>query len=411
MKKKPFHKNRADNMDHTNLKIIADENIPCARAAFGGLGTVATRPGHQIGPEDVQTADVLLVRSVTPVTPELLEGRSVRFVGSATIGTDHVNRDFLEAEGIAFAHAPGANADSVADYVVAALLVLARRAKVRLSDQTVGIVGCGNIGGRLARRLPALGLEVLRNDPPRAEAEGRPHDFVSLDTVLQRADILTLHVPLTVEGSHPTHQLIGREEVRRLKDGAWLLNTSRGSVVAPDALRAAVAEGRLERLVLDVWPNEPTPAPGLIEAADLATPHIAGYAYDGKVRGTYMLYEALCQHLDVEPTWTPQAALAPETPDALRCVPPDPHLSAIDALHRLARQAYDITADDERLRSILDSPPEERGDAFRRLRKTYPRRREFQQYRLPRSAVPEALESAVAEGLTMQLTSGGAYDR
>jgi erythronate-4-phosphate dehydrogenase len=398
-------------MDHTNLKIIADQNIPCARAAFGGLGTVTTRPGHQIGPADVRTADVLLVRSVTSVTPTLLEGSSVRFVGSATIGTDHVNRDFLEAEGIAFAHAPGANADSVADYVVAALLVLARRTQVRLSDRTVGIVGCGNIGGRLARRLPALGLEVLRNDPPRAEAEGPSHDFVSLDTVLQRADILTLHVPLTVEGPHPTHQLIGTEEVQRLRDGAWLLNTSRGAVVDPEPLQTAVAEGRLGRLVLDVWPNEPTPAPGLIEAADLATPHIAGYAYDGKVRGTRMLYEALCDHLGVEPTWTPQAALAPDSPDALRCVPPDPRLPTVDALHRLAQQAYDITADDARLRSLLDVPPEARGDAFRRLRKTYSRRREFQQYRLPRSAVPEALRSAVADGLTMQLTSRGAYDR
>ena len=390
-----------------DLKIIADQNIPCVEAAFGSLGTVTSLRGHRISRDDVADADVLLVRSVTPVTPELLRGSSVRFVGSATIGTDHVHQDFLEEAGIAFAHAPGSNADSVADYVVAALLVLARRQQVRLSDRTVGIVGCGNIGGRLARRLSALGLEVLRNDPPRAEAEDRPNDFRSLEAVLRKADILTLHVPLTVEGRHPTRHLIGEEELRQVRDSTWLLNTSRGSVIDAGPLQTATEEGRLGGLVLDVWPNEPTPAPALVQATDLATPHIAGYAYDGKVRGTRMLYEALCDHLGVEPTWGPEAVLTPDDPDTLRCVPPDPRLPATDALHRLARQAYDVTEDDARLRSALNGSSEERAAAFRRLRKTYPRRREFQQHSVPRTAIPEDLQPAVAEGLTMQLTGGG----
>ena len=394
-----------------NLKIIADQNIPCVEEAFGSLGTVTTMPGHQIDTGDVTDADVLLVRSVTSVTPDLLDGSSVRFVGSATIGTDHVHQDFLKEENIAFAHAPGSNADSVADYVVAALLVLARRRQVRLADRTVGIVGCGNIGSRLARRLSALGLEVLRNDPPRVEAEGGSHDFVSLDDILQTADVLTLHVPLTVEGRHPTRHLIGDEELRQVREGTWLLNTSRGSVIAPGSLRRAIEEGSLGGLVLDVWPNEPTPAPEFVTAADLATPHIAGYAYDGKVRGTRMLYEALCDHLGVEPMWDPEAMLAPADPDTLRCVPPDPRLPATDALHRLARQAYDVTEDDARLRSALEGSSEGRGAAFRHLRKTYPRRREFQTHSVPRRAVSETLRPAVADGLTMQLTDRGRYDR
>ena len=387
-----------------DLKIVADQNIPCVEEAFGSLGTVTTMHGHRIDRDAVANADVLLVRSVTPVTPKLLGGGSVRFVGSATIGTDHVRQAFLDKEDITFAHAPGSNADSVADYVVAALLVLARRRQVRLSERTVGIVGCGNIGGRLVRRLSARGLEVLRNDPPRAEAEGPPHDFVSLDTVLRRADVLTLHVPLTEEGRHPTRHLIGDEELRRLSEGTWLLNTSRGSVIDGAALRGATEEGHLGGLVLDVWPDEPTPAPALVEAADLATPHIAGYAYDGKVRGTRMLYEALCQHLNVEPAWDPEAVLAPDDPDDLRCVPPDPRLPAPDALHRLARQAYDVAADDARFRAALEGPVDEHAAAFRHLRATYPRRREFQTHTVPRHAIGEPLRPAVADGLTMQLT-------
>jgi erythronate-4-phosphate dehydrogenase len=389
-----------------SLRIVADENIPCAEAAFGALGDVCTVKGRSIDAAAVADADVLLVRSVTPVGPALLADSPVQFVGSATIGTDHVDTDYLQEAGIAFAHAPGANADSVADYVVAALLHLAVRTQAPLSRMTVGIVGCGNIGGRLARRLPALGVEVLKNDPPRAEAAeaaGRTHDFMPLPAVLAQADVVTFHVPLTREGAHPTYHLADDEALAQLAEGTWLLNTSRGAVVDPYALRRAVEGGRLGALVLDVWANEPTPDPDLLDAADIATPHIAGYAYDGKVRGTAMLHAALTDHLGVDPAWTMDAALRPLPTAPLRCVPPDPALPAPDALHRIARQGYDIMADDRRLRGLLDRPREEHGDYFSRLRKTYPRRRELSRHTLPESTVPPALRTAVREGLTMQL--------
>lgn len=387
------------------LRVVADENIPCVQEAFGQLGPVELRAGHEIDAATVREADVLLVRSVTDVGAKLLAGSTVQFVGSATIGTDHVDQAYLAEQNIAFAHAPGSNADSVADYVVTALLTLARRKRVRLAGQTVGIVGCGNIGGRLARRLPALGLDVLCNDPPRAETEASDgaHPFHSLPTVLDAADILTLHVPLTTDGPHRTHRLIGEEELRRLRREAWLLNTSRGEVLAPEALREAMDEGQLGGLVLDVWPNEPVPDPELLRAADIATPHIAGYAYDGKVRGTVMLHRALCAHLGVEASWDPEAVLQPETPERLQCVPPDPNVPPTDALHRLARQGYDLMRDDARLRATLNQPEGERGAAFSRLRKTYPRRYEFQRHRVPRFSVPDALRSAVTDGLTMRL--------
>ncbi|HKL89193.1 MAG TPA: 4-phosphoerythronate dehydrogenase, partial [Salinibacter sp.] len=317
----------------SDLLILADENIPCVEDAFGPFGTVMRYEGRALGPDDVRDADVLLVRSVTDVGSGLLEGSSVQFVGSATIGTDHVDRGYLSEKGIAFAHAPASNADSVADYVIAALLLLARRKQVPLRALTVGIVGCGNIGGRLAQRLPALGPRVLRNDPPladAAEAAGESHDFVSFETVCQEADVITLHVPLTDEGPYPTHHLMDDEVFSRLQTGTWVLNAARGPVVDNDALLAALEEGTVGAAVLDVWEDEPTPNPALIETVDVATPHIAGYAYDGKVRGTTMLYEALCAHLDVDPSWDPSTALRPEHADGLCCTPPDLHLPRTD---------------------------------------------------------------------------------
>ncbi len=390
----------------SSLQILADENIPCVEESFGTLGSVERCDGRSIGPDAVRDVDVLLVRSVTPVGPALLDGSAVRFVGSATIGTDHVDRDYLEAEDIAFAHAPASNADSVANYVVASLLTLARHRREPLRGRTVGIVGCGNIGGRLARRLPALGLEVLRNDPPladEAEAAGEAHDFVPLDAVLREADVITCHVPLTTDGPYPTHHLLDADAIARTKPGVWLINTSRGPVVANDALLAAVEDGRVEAAALDVWEGEPVPDPALVRAVDVATPHIAGYAYDGKVRGTTMLYEALCDVLGVEPSWDAATVLQPGDPDGLRCHPPDPRLSRTDWLHHLVQQAYDLAADDARMRGYLKQPEGERGNYFSHLRKTYPRRREMKQHTVLRTGVPEAYRRAVEDGLTMQI--------
>jgi erythronate-4-phosphate dehydrogenase len=387
------------------LRILADENIPCVHDAFARFGTVRTRPGRRISAKDVAAADVLLVRSVTEVGRELIGNASLRFVGSATIGTDHVDRAFLRGRGIPFAHAPGSNADSVADYVVAALLLLARRRGASLEGRTVGIIGCGNIGGRLARRLSALGLTVLKNDPPRAraaEADGRSHDYRPLTPVLQASDLVTLHVPLTTDGLDPTHHLVDAAFLDRMRDGAWLLNTSRGRVVNGDALLAARRRGAVAAMGLDVWEQEPSPAPSLVQAADVATPHIAGYAYDGKVRGTDLLYRALCEQLGVEPTWPGTATIRPAAKDALQCTPPDPRLPPTEWRHHLVRQAYDLRADDTALRSIPAGPREARAEAFQQLRRTYRRRRELQQHTVPSAAVPDVHRQAVETGLTIQ---------
>ena len=388
------------------LRALADENIPFAREALGTVAAEVRRaPGSAVAPADVAGADVLWVRSVTPVSPGLLKGaRRLRFVGSATAGTDHVDRAFLREQGIAFAHAPGSNAPSVADYVMTALLAVAARREEALRGKTAAVVGCGAVGSRVARRLEALGLRVLRNDPPRAEREAPAHhDFRPLAEALAEADVATLHTPLTESGPHPTRRLIGEDQLAALPAGAWLVNTARGGVVDGTALAAALEDGHLGAAVLDVWPAEPAPSPALVRAADVATPHIAGYAFDGKVRGTAMLYRALCDHLGVAPQWDAEDVLAAED-DAFQLDAPDASLGEVAWLDALARQMYDLRADDRRLRhAVAGGDAEERAAAFTRLRRDYPRRRAFSRHRVAAGEEPLAWQEAAEEGLGVRL--------
>ena len=388
------------------LRFLVDANIPCAEEAFGGFGRVRLVSGAEIGPDAAAEADVLLVRSVTRVDEALLRHSPVRFVGSATIGTDHVDLGYLRARGIPFAHAPGSNARSVVEYVLAALLAAYAEAGAVLRGETVGVVGCGRIGGVLAARLPALGVRVLRCDPPladAAEAAGRPHDFVPLATVLAEADVVTLHPPLTRAGPHPTVHLIGAEELAAMRPGALLVNAARGAVVDNAALRGALEAGRLGGAILDVWEREPTPDGDLLRRTTLATPHVAGYSLDGKVRGTGMLYDALADWLGVAAAWDAERVLAEESASLPPLDPPGPDLPETAWLDALARQAYDLRADDARMRAMLDLPDAERGAAFHRLRKTYPRRFGWERHRIAAAAVPPPYRTAVADGLGVTL--------
>lgn len=386
------------------MRILADENIPFACEAFGELGEVVLVAGRSLTPAQVRDADVLLVRSVTQVNAALLNGSSVRFIGSATIGTDHVDQPYLRKRGLAFAHAPGSNADSVAEYVLTALLWMAVRRGEALPLKTAGVVGCGNVGARVARRLEALGLRVLRCDPFLAHTAIADR-WLPLEALLAEADLLTLHVPLTHNGPHPTHHLIDEAALAQLQTGAWLVNTARGPVVDSAALRRA--RHRLGALVLDVWEREPTPDPALLRVADVATPHIAGYSYDGKIAGTRMLFDALTAHLGVPATWDATAALRLTDADR-RPLPQHPaDLPLTPALFHLAQACYDLPADDARMRSLLARPTAQHAAAFAGLRKHYPRRRSFSCYTLPFSAtLPSSLLRAATEGLGLQAVSG-----
>jgi erythronate-4-phosphate dehydrogenase len=362
------------------MRIVADPSIPFVQEAFGPLGEVRLVPGREIMARAVRGADALLVRSVTPVNPALLDGSPVKFVATATIGTDHVDQAYLSAKGIGFASAQGSNANSVAEYVVAAMLEMARRQKFRLHDKTLGVIGVGNVGSRVVRNTQALGMRVLQNDPPRACAE-KGSQFVPLERLFAEADIITLHVPLTREGPDETFHLFDKDRLATLKlRKPILINTSRGAVVDNKALLKAIDGEWLGGVVLDVWENEPNISPELLDVVDLATPHIAGYSFDGKVNGTRMIYEAACRFFRLQPIWTPD--LPP---------PPVPHIELTvssgeddeEVLRRIVQRIYDITADDAALRkSIL---------TFDKLRAEYPIRREFFNTELVLHGASEAL--------------------
>ena len=373
------------------MRIVADENIPYAREAFGTLGDVELVAGRSVTATTVCECEVLACRSVTKIDRDLLDGSAVRFVGTATIGIDHVDIGYLRRRGIAFASAPGSNANSVAEYIAAAMLVLARRGGFELAGKTLGVIGVGNVGSRVVAKAQALGMRVLRNDPPLWRQTGDA-GYLPLDALFE-ADFLTLHVPLTREGRDATWHLADAAFIERMRPDAALVNSSRGAVVDGSALGDALARGAIADAVLDVWEGEPVVDPALLERVAIATPHIAGYSFDGKVCATEMIYRAACKAVGAEPTWSGADVLPP---------PPVPRLE-VDCTGRpdedVVREAvlgiYDIEADDRGLRG-LPADAAERGPFFDRLRKTYPERREWHNTTLALSGASEALQAKLA---------------
>lgn len=355
------------------MQIVADINIPFVQSAFSRFGEVRTFDSRQINHSTVKSADIILVRSETRVDKVLLEGSKVQFVGSATIGTDHVDIEYLRAQGIGFANAPGSNANSVAEYVIAALLMLGKRKDFTLKGKTLGVVGVGNIGTRVVRMGKAFGMQVLQNDPPLARATGESR-FLPLDD-LMAADIVTLHVPLTMQGEDATFHLFDKERLAKMNPGGILINTSRGAVVETEALKIALARGAISTAVIDVWENEPAIDVDLLQLAAIGTPHIAGYSLDGKVNATSMIYQEVCHYFGLPTEWDATAEMpAPEIPR----IQVSNHSADIENVIRsVVKQCYDIEQDDRKLRTLLSLPKELRAQHFKRLRAEYPIRREF----------------------------------
>jgi erythronate-4-phosphate dehydrogenase len=361
-------------MSPDRLTILVDENVPLALESFGRLGTIRVRPGRQMTPADVADVDVLIVRSVTRVDDALLRDSPVRFVGTATIGCDHVDVDYLRSRNIAFASAPGSNANSVAEYVAAALLLSAGSRDTSLAGKTMAVVGVGNVGSRVAAKAEALRMRCVLNDPPRQRQTGDPV-FVPLDAAIREADYVTLHVPLEARGPDATVGMADRRFFDTMRAGAVFINTSRGAAVDEAALGTALDSGRVAQAVLDVWQNEPAIDSRLVRRALVATPHIAGYSFDGKVAATLMLHSALCEWLD------PREAHALDLSGEL----PPPAVPRIDLsgyrgtdedlLRVLVPAVYDIQEDDRALREAVARP--DAAARFDWLRKTYKRRREF----------------------------------
>ena len=345
------------------MRIVADRNNPFVAEAFRPLGEVVLLAASEIDAVAVKNADILVCRSTLKVGPALLDGSKVRFVATATIGTDHLDIAYLAQRGIAWASAAGSNADSVQLWFACALAAYCRVKKVEPTSLRIGIVGVGHVGSRIETLARALGHEPLRCDPPRARAEGGA--FVDLDTLVERCDLVTLHVPLENAGPDRTRGLFDAARLARLRDGALLVNACRGEVVDGDDLLAAI--GKIHA-ICDVFPGEPRPAPALVNACALSTPHIAGHSLDGKVNGTDAVYRAACAFLGVAPTFSARARLASPSPHEITVAAGSTAAMLDDAL----RPFYDIRVDDRALREIVRDAP----GGFRSYRDAYPVHRE-----------------------------------
>ena len=355
------------------MLIVADENIPLLEEFFADFGEIRRFPGRQISRADVLDADILLVRSVTKVDRDLLEGSAVRFVGTCTIGTDHLALEYFQRAGIQWSSAPGCNARGVVDYVLGSLLTLAEIEGADLNQRTYGVVGAGEVGGRLVNVLKGLGFNVLVCDPPRQAAEGG--DYVSLEQIIERCDVISLHTPLDKSAENATWHLLDQQRLNQLKHGTWLINASRGPVIDNNALREVLTRREDLQAVLDVWEAEPQVDVELADLCVLATPHIAGYSLDGKQRGTAQIYQAFCDFLGQEAVikladllpapWLAKVELSADSDTAW-------------ALATVCRGVYDPRRDDADFRRSLVGTVQEQKLAFDALRKHYPVRREIE---------------------------------
>jgi len=368
------------------VKILVDENMPYARELFSRTGEVVAVPGRPLPVAELADAQGLMVRSVTQVNEALLSGTPVKFVGTATAGTDHVDEAGLQRAGVAFSAAPGCNAIAVVEYVFSALLLLAERDGFQLRDRTVGIVGVGNVGGRLQKRLEAWGIRTLLCDPPRAD-RGDEGEFLSLDAVAAQADILTFHTPLFKEGPYRSWHLANAALLMGLKPNTILINACRGAVVDNAALLEVLNMRHDLSVVLDVWEPEPDLSLALLDKVDIATPHIAGYTLEGKARGTTQVFEAWCDFIG-QPQQVPLSTLlpVPEFSEVTLNGPLDQ-----PTLKRLAHLVYDVRRDDAPLRKVAAKPGE-----FDRLRKQYQERREW-------SSLQVNCDDAATAGMLNQL--------
>ncbi len=352
------------------MRIVADERVPAVRRAFARLGHVVTMDGREIDTEAASRAEALIVRSVTRVDRTLLGGSLVRFVGTTTSGVDHIDRDWLAARGIGFAHAPGSNATAVADWVLGSLAAFAQAGRHDFGRGRVGVIGAGEVGSRVARRLAAVGYTVRVCDPPRAAAEGTD-GFVDLAAALA-CDVVTLHVPLTASGPYATRGLIGGEAIDALPAGAVLLNAARGGVVDEDALATRLDDGPDLAAAIDTWAGEPAIDADLLTRVAIATPHIAGHSREGRLRATAMVACAAAEQEGVAFDWD----WRDELPEA-------PVLESIDDPRRAVLAAYDPRDDDARLRELLRLRAGDRTRAFERIRAACGGRRELGFHRVP----------------------------
>jgi erythronate-4-phosphate dehydrogenase len=343
----------------------------------------------------LKDTDILLVRSVTKVNEEMIDGTRIKFVGTATIGDEHIDKTCLESRGIGFASAPGSNANSVAEYVVAALLSIARKKNIKLESKSIGIIGVGHIGSLVEKKAQALGMYTVLNDPP-LQRQTSDNKYRPIEELFD-CDFVSLHVPLTYEGEDKTYHMADDNFFDSFKNGCVFINTSRGGMVDTKSLKNAISNDKLGAVILDVWENEPDIDYELLRNVDIGTPHIAGYSLDGKVNGMMMIYEAVCKHFGL----SSDLNIGNFLPDAEKAEVKVEHGDKDEqqVLHETAQEVYAINRDDFNMREILMFPDQQRGAFFDDLRKNYSLRREFQNTKI--------VLDKPCEGLTKKLVGIG----
>jgi erythronate-4-phosphate dehydrogenase len=348
------------------MKIITDNKIPYIKGALEPFAEVIYLPGSETTAEGVKDADALITRTRTKCNREILEGSNVKFIATATIGFDHIDTEYCKKAGIEWTNAPGCNAESVNQYIASALLSWSMKKRDDLKGKTIGIVGVGQVGSRVAKTCEILGMKVLLNDPPRERIEGSKN-FVSLKTIQKEADIITFHVPLNMKGEDSTYHLVNNSFVQELNKKPLLINSCRGEVFDTETVKNAVNNKTISGLIIDCWENEPKIDLELLNKVDFGTPHIAGYSKDGKANGTKMSVQAVSRFFNLGiDDWKPTEIELPENT-----------VIEIDGNQRreysiLAEailSTYDIEND---FYALKDSP-----EQFEKLRGDYPVRREF----------------------------------
>jgi erythronate-4-phosphate dehydrogenase len=354
------------------MKILVDENIPQAKEAFSSLGEVSFVAGRSISNSMLKDVDILLIRSVTKVTEQLIAGTNIKYIASATAGTDHVDKEYLLKMNIKFDDAAGCNAYSVAEYIITALSRLYVKNNLVFENKTLGVIGCGNVGSKVARFATTLGFNVLRNDPPLARKENNFQNC-SFEEILN-CDIITLHVPLNMEGIDKTYHMFSEREFSKLKKDVVFINAARGEVVETELLRNFISVNK-NSTVLDVWEFEPDFDSEILRNIEIGTTHIAGYSLEGKLNGTKYVYDKLCKFLGVTIIWEPSY------PEIANPIIDSGKASSIEQLlNNVTNQIYPIAEDHKLLFDAVDKAEQERKKHFDLLRKNYRIRREFNNY-------------------------------
>ncbi|MBK5719310.1 4-phosphoerythronate dehydrogenase PdxB [Dysgonomonas sp. Marseille-P4677] len=361
------------------MKIIADRNIPYLKGIAEYFGEVTYLDGAAFTHQTIKDADTLIVRTVTRFDEHLLKDTNVKLICSATIGYDHIDTIYCEANGITWKNAPGCNSGSVMQYIISSLITISRNKGFDLKEKTIGIVGVGNVGKKVAKACEILGLRVLLNDPPRQEV-GDGEDFVALETIMAEADIITFHTPLTKEGIYKTYHLANDSFFSSLKKNPIIINSARGGIIETSAIKKAIRENKISGAVIDCWENEPQIDLEYMDMVDIATPHIAGYSADGKANATRISLDSIADFYGLNRE--PISLVREPTPED-SVIDLDKFDNSDNRIYSAILKTYDPINDFVNLKA---SP-----DAFKQLRNNYPLRREYFAYSIKNASVEEVI--------------------